>query len=44
MLVSPISFFEIAQKVRLGKWPEMAPFISRLPALLMEQGGGIAAL
>jgi PIN domain nuclease of toxin-antitoxin system len=44
VLVSPITFFEIAQKVRLGKWTEMAPFINRLPALLMEQGGGIAAL
>jgi PIN domain nuclease of toxin-antitoxin system len=44
VLVSPITFFEIAQKVRLGKWPEMEPFVSRLPALLAEQGGDIAAL
>jgi PIN domain nuclease of toxin-antitoxin system len=44
VLVSPISFFEIAQKVRLGKWPEMEPFVSRLPALLAEQGAGVAAL
>jgi PIN domain nuclease of toxin-antitoxin system len=44
VLVSPITFFEIAQKVRLGKWPEMEPFINRLPALLVEQGGGVAAL
>ena len=44
VLVSPISFFEIAQKVRLGKWPEMEPFVHRLPAILSEQGGGIAAL
>ena len=44
VLVSPISFFEIAQKVRLGKWPEMAPFASRLPALLAEQGGSVAGL
>ena len=29
VLVSPITFFEIAQKVRLGKWPEMEPFVSR---------------
>lgn len=43
VLVSPISFFEIAQKVRLRKWPEMTPFVGRLPALLAEQGGGIAA-
>jgi len=44
VLVSPITFFEIAQKVRLGKWREMEPFINRLPTLLAEQGGGIAAL
>lgn len=44
VLVSPISFFEIAQKVRLGKWPEMTPFRGRMPALLAGQGGAIAAL
>jgi PIN domain nuclease of toxin-antitoxin system len=44
VLVSPITFFEIAQKVRLGKWPEMAPFVNRLPALLETQGGAIADL
>ncbi len=44
VLVSPISFFEIAQKVRLGKWPQMEPFIERLPAILSEQGGGVAEL
>lgn len=44
VLVSPITFFEIAQKVRLGKWPEMIPFVHQLPALLAEQGGQTAAL
>ena len=44
MLVSPISFFEIGQKVRLGKWPQMEPFVDRLPALLETQGGRIAEL
>jgi PIN domain nuclease of toxin-antitoxin system len=39
VLVSPISFFEISQQVRLGKWPEMVPFVRRLDALLLEQGG-----
>jgi len=34
ILVSAISFFEIAQKVRLGKWPEMASYVDRLPTLL----------
>jgi PIN domain nuclease of toxin-antitoxin system len=37
--VSPISLFEIGQKVRLGKWPEMEPFASGLADLLREQGG-----
>ena len=44
VLVSPISFFEIAQKARLGKWPQMEPFADRLPALLETQGGRIAEL
>ncbi len=43
-MVSPISFFEIAQKVRLGKWPQMEPFIQTLPGLLEERGGMIADL
>lgn len=28
--ISVISFYEIGQKVRLGKWPEMAPFAAGL--------------
>lgn len=44
ILVSPISLFEIGQKVRLGKWPEMEPFIGRLSELLQDQGGVAAAL
>lgn len=44
VLVSPISFFEIAQKVRLGKWDEMEPLVADLPGLLAEQGGSIASL
>ncbi|SDN47754.1 PIN domain nuclease, a component of toxin-antitoxin system (PIN domain) [Ensifer sp. YR511] len=44
VFVSPISFFEIGQKVRIGKWPEMEPFINELPSLLAEQGGRVAAL
>ena len=42
--VSPVSFFEIGQKVRLGKWPTMAPFVSRLGDILRDQGGMIAPL
>jgi PIN domain nuclease of toxin-antitoxin system len=37
--VSPISFFEIGQKVRVGKWPEMADHLTDLPELLVRQGG-----
>lgn len=37
--VSPVSFFEIGQKVRLGKWPEMAAHVVNLPELLIQQGG-----
>jgi PIN domain nuclease of toxin-antitoxin system len=37
--ISAISLFEIGQKVRLGKWPEMAPFLDRLISLAQEQGG-----
>ncbi|OYU17079.1 MAG: PIN domain nuclease [Rhodobacteraceae bacterium PARR1] len=39
VMVSPISFYEIGQKVRLGKWPEMLPHADRLDRLLAEQGG-----
>ncbi len=42
--VSPISFFEIGQKVRIGKWPEMEQYMSGLPDMLEEQGGLTAAL
>ncbi len=42
--VSPISFFEIGQKVRVGKWSEMAPHLPELPNLLEEQGGLTADL
>lgn len=44
VFVSPISFFEIGQKIRLRKWPQMEPFAARLPDLLREQGGQTAAL
>jgi PIN domain nuclease of toxin-antitoxin system len=44
VFVSPIALFEIGQKVRHGKWPEMQPFVNDLPDLLEEQGGRMAAL
>lgn len=42
--VSPISFFEIGQKVRIGKWPAMEPHAASLPRQLRDQGGRVAAL
>ena len=42
--VSPITFFEIGQKVRIGKWPEMEPHLDGLPAQLRAQGGFVAEL
>ena len=42
--ISPISFYEIAQKVRLGKWGEMAVYSDRLAELAEEQALGIAEL
>lgn len=36
--LSPISFFEVAQKVRAGKWPEMAEYLAALPDLAAGQG------
>jgi len=36
--VSVISFYEIGQKVRLGKWPQMAPHVQGLDARAHEDG------
>lgn len=36
--LSPISFFEISQKTRLGKWPEMERYLEQLPDLAVGQG------
>jgi PIN domain nuclease of toxin-antitoxin system len=44
VFASPVSFFEIVQKARIGKWPQMAPFVERLPDMLRTQGGSIATL
>lgn len=42
--VSPISFFEIGQKVRAGKWPGMVAHAPRLAEILRGQGGMVAPL
>ena len=40
--VAPISFYEITQKHRLGKWPELDPVIDQLLPLWRAQGTEIA--
>lgn len=35
--VASVTFYEIGQKVRLGKWPEMAGYIHRLQDFAAEQ-------
>lgn len=44
ILVSPVSFFEMAQKARLGKWPEIEGKVGQLGDILTEQGGNVAAM
>lgn len=41
--VSPISIFEIGQKVRIGKWPEMEPFLGDLAVSVGARNGSFAA-
>ena len=42
--ISPASFYEITQKTRLGKWPEMAPLVSDLISAVQLQHAEIAPL
>ena len=37
IFVSPISLFEICQKVRIGKWPEMEAHVHQLQDLMNAQ-------
>ena len=39
VFVSPISFYEITQKHRIGKWPELDPVIGQLLPLWERHGG-----
>jgi PIN domain nuclease of toxin-antitoxin system len=41
VFASAISFYEIGQKVRIGKWPEMAAYVPNLPRLLTDSGVAI---
>lgn len=42
--VSVISLYEIGQKVRLGKWPEMTPYAGTLAARAQDDGFDMIAL
>jgi len=44
IMVSPVSIFEICQKVRLGKWSDMEPKVTTLLKALSDQGGHWAEL
>lgn len=38
LMLSVVSFYEIGQKVRLGKWPEMEPLLGELMRADTEEG------
>jgi len=44
LAVSVISFYEIGQKVRLGKWPEMAPHVATLEGQAIADGYDLTPL
>ncbi len=44
VLVPAIAFYEIGQKVRIGKWPEMAPYVDGLEQRARDDGYEVVAL
>ena len=42
--ISPLSVYEIAQKVRLNKWPEMVRLVGKLDDLITLQLGQVAQI
>ena len=42
VIVSAVTFYEISLKVHLDKWPQMIPYMSRLPDLAQEQSVYVA--
>ena len=42
--LSPVSLYEVGQKARFGKWPEIAPHVQRLRELAEAQGLDFAVL
>ena len=44
LTVSAVTFYEIAQKVRLGKWPQMTAHLHRLADLAAEQSVAVLSV
>ena len=44
VLVSAISFYEIGQRARIGKWPEMEPYVLGLERRALDDGFQILPL
>ena len=44
LAISSVSFYEIAQKVRLGKWPQMAAHLRRLENLAAAQSVSVLSI
>ena len=44
VLVSPVSLYEITQKVRLGKWAAMAPRVDLIEDEIVQNGFAFATL
>lgn len=44
VLLSSVTFYEIGQKVRLGKWPSMEPYVRELESIAEKDGIEIMAL
>lgn len=42
--ISSISLYEIGQKIRLGKWPEMADHFTNLIHIVEQQGGRLLSV
>ena len=42
LVLSPVTFYEIAQKVRMGKWSLMAPHVDLLPDLARKSAIAVA--
>ncbi len=40
--ISPITVYEISQKVHLGKWPDMGRWLDQMDMLIETQGSKVA--